>query len=205
MGVDLDNTLACYDGVFHRLALERGLVSRDVALTKEAVRAALCAAGREGEWTALQGEVYGPGMQAASPFPGALAFLETCRRLGVPVSVVSHRTRTPFHGAPHDLHRSGRDWLRTSGLLDTARTGLADRDVHLEETRAGKLTRIAALGCTHFVDDLPEILADPAFPEGVVRVLFDPAGAHRDETRFERAGSWAEVARWVKRWAALPP
>jgi hypothetical protein len=36
--------------------------------------------------------------------------------------------------------------------------------VFLEPTKADKLTRIATLGCTHFIDDLPEFLSDPGFP-----------------------------------------
>ena len=34
-------------------------------------------------------------------------------------------------------------------------------------TLAEKLQRIAQQGCTHFLDDLPELLAEPGFPAGV--------------------------------------
>ena len=30
------------------------------------------------------------------------------------------------------------------------------------------------LGCTHFIDDLEEVLAHPDFPVAVERLLFDP-------------------------------
>ena len=35
IGVDFDNTLVCYDGVFHRAALERGLIPSDLAVRQE--------------------------------------------------------------------------------------------------------------------------------------------------------------------------
>jgi hypothetical protein len=49
--------------------------------------------------------------------------------------------------------------------------------VYFEDDRAHKLARIAALDCTHFVDDLEEVFADPHFPAGVRRILFAEAGA----------------------------
>jgi hypothetical protein len=50
------------------------------------------------------------------------------------------------------------------------------------------------MGCTHFIDDLPEFLAEPAFPPDVRRILFDPGDRYREETRFTRLGSWAAIA-----------
>ena len=41
------------------------------------------------------------------------------------------------------------------------------------------------------MDDLPEVLAEPAFPPGVRKVLFDPAGAHPDDPAYSRVTSWA--------------
>jgi hypothetical protein len=67
--------------------------------------------------------------------------------------------------------------------------------VFFEETKEGKLARIAAVGCTTFVDDLPELLGDPRFPAGVRRILFDPARLHEPPAGVETAGSWADVER----------
>jgi hypothetical protein len=69
--------------------------------------------------------------------------------------------------------------------------------VFFEETKAGKLARIAALGCRAFVDDLPELLGDPAFPAGVRRILFDPGRLHAPPAGVVAAASWSEVARLV--------
>ena len=64
--------------------------------------------------------------------------------------------------------------------------------VYFECTLGAKLARIGSLGCTAFVDDLPELLGEPAFPRGIRRVLFDPAGTYPRESRFDRVSSWVE-------------
>src|SRR6266404_4116929 len=107
IGIDFDNTIACYDGVFHAAALERGLIPADIGRDKNSVRDHLNGAGRNDDFTELQGYVYG-------------------------------------------------------GRMD-------------------KVARAAALRCEVFVDDLPEILAMPGFPNGMRRILFDP------ENQFENA------------------
>ena len=193
IGLDFDNTLVRYDDVFRDEAVARGLIPADVPAVKERVRDRLRAEGREDDWTELQGWAYGPGMAKARPFPGALEFLAGCRARGVPVRIVSHRTRAPFRGPAHDLHSAARAWLERSGFLGPE-TELRAGNVYFEETKAAKLARIAEQGCTHFVDDLPEFLAEPGFPAGVERLLFDPAGGHADGP-FPRAGSWAEAGR----------
>jgi hypothetical protein len=186
IGIDFDNTIVCYDGLFQRSAVERGLVSDGTARTKEQLRDVLRAHQREDEWTALQGHVYGPGMEDAEPFDGALDFLSRCVHAGVPVAIVSHRTPVPYAGPPHDLHAFARAWLDTRGITVQA---------HFEDTREAKLERIRALGCSHFVDDLPEFLTDPAFPSGVARFVFDPYDSEAAAAcGLPRIASWPEAA-----------
>ena len=193
IGVDFDNTIVCYDGVFHAAAVERGLIPTDLPVNKDSVRDYLRRWGREDDWTQLQGYVYGPRMREAEPFPGALEFLERCARVQVPVWIISHKTRYPCRGPEYDLHAAARDWLATHGLHDAATVALPPDHVCLELTKPDKLARIAAVGCTHFVDDLPEFLAEPAFPPGVRRLLFDPRGRHEGGTPFPRASTWEEI------------
>ncbi|NDC63388.1 MAG: hypothetical protein EBZ59_05240, partial [Planctomycetia bacterium] len=103
IGIDFDNTIVCYDGVFGRLAVEQGLVPPAAATSKTAIRDHLRALGREDRWTELQGAIYGPRMMDAPPFPGVLEFFAACRAAGTPVAIVSHRTRFPYLGERHDL------------------------------------------------------------------------------------------------------
>ena len=53
IGVDFDNTIVCYDEVFHRVALERKLISPSLRVNKGAVRDHLRTIGREDAWTEM--------------------------------------------------------------------------------------------------------------------------------------------------------
>jgi FMN phosphatase YigB (HAD superfamily) len=191
IGLDFDNTIVCYDRLFHRLAVEHDVIPRRLPATKRAVRDYLRASGHEDAWTELQGIAYGPRITEAEPFPGVKAFLARCRAAGTLVAVVSHKTRHPYRGAKHDLHAAAHAFLEAHGFY-ASDTGLSPDRVYLELTLAAKLARVGSLGCAAFVDDLPELLAEPAFPGGVVKVLFDPAGVHPDDASYTRVASWDE-------------
>ncbi len=197
IGVDFDNTIVCYDGLFHRLARRRGLIPARLPATKRAVRDHLRSNGLEERWIELQGEGYGPALAEAEAFSGVAAFFTECDRRHVDAFIVSHKTRRPFRGPAHDLHQAAGKWLER--FFTSREIGLPRDRVFFELTKEAKLGRVAELRCTHFIDDLPEILAEPSFPAGVDRILFDPAHAYPDEDRFTRAGSWDEIRRLVLR------
>jgi hypothetical protein len=193
IGIDFDNTIVCYDDVFGRVAVEQGLVPPEVATSKTAIREHLRSVGQEDRWTELQGTIYGPRMTDARPFPGVIEFFAACRAAGLPVAIVSHRTRVPYLGPRHDLHAAARDWLVRYGFHDPAGIGLPVERVFFEETKEAKLSRIAEVGCTHFIDDLPELLTHPRFPAHIRRILFDPCGEHESPSGIDLATSWPRL------------
>ncbi|MFM7207023.1 MAG: haloacid dehalogenase-like hydrolase [Planctomycetaceae bacterium] len=195
IGVDFDNTIVRYDDVFGRVALDLGLVPPEAATSKTAVRDHLRSIGQEDRWTELQGIIYGPRMMDAELFPGVAEFFARCRAARTPVAIVSHRTRFPYLGERHDLHAAARDFLARHAFHDAERIGLPENRVFFEETKEAKLARIAAVGCTTFIDDLPELLADPRFPNDVRRILFDPGRLHEPPAGVEAVASWADVER----------
>jgi hypothetical protein len=194
IGIDFDNTIVCYDEVFGRVAVELGLVPPEAATSKTAIRDHLRLRGQEDRWTELQGMIYGPRLTDAPPFPGVTEFFAACRAAGRPVAIVSHRTRVPYLGERHDLHAAARDWLARHGFHDPAGIGLPVEWVFFEETKEAKLVRIAAVGCTHFIDDLPELLTHPLFPAHVRRILFDPHAATPLPADTSRLSAWSQAA-----------
>jgi len=76
IGLDLDNTIVCYCQAIALLAEEMFELPGEVPRSKLGLRDHLRAAGREPEWTAFQGELYGPGMRYAQPFEGAIATMQ---------------------------------------------------------------------------------------------------------------------------------
>mgnify|MGYP001345259778 FL=1 len=192
-GSDFDNTIVSYEGLFHRIAVEQGLIPESVPSTKDGVRDYLRKQGKEDDWTEMQGLVYGDRMTSAQPYPGSKIFFRFCKESSIPVRIVSHKTRYPFIGERHDLHKAASGWLETKGFLAPGTVGIPMDNVYFELTKEAKMQRIQACGCTHFIDDLPEFLLHPEFPSGVVRWLFDPYGIHQKVDCVRRFSNWGEV------------
>ncbi len=173
VGIDFDNTLAGYDLLFTRIAREWGLLPQDFQGRKKEVRDAVrLLDGGEAQWMRLQAEAYGPRMAEAVLIEGAASFLLACRDRAVEVFIVSHKT--PYAAAAPDgthLHGAALEWMEARGFFAPDGFALARDRVFFEPTREAKCRRIAALGCSHFIDDLEEVFRDPAFPEGVGRLL----------------------------------
>ena len=193
VGFDFDNTIVCYDDSFHAAAVERGLIPADVPADKKSVRDYCVAAGREDDWTELQGHVYGTWMDRVALYPGVAEFMIELSRAGHSVFIVSHKSRTPYRGPAHDLHGAARRFVEER-LTDSGEPIVAPSNVILETTLRGKIAKIDELQCDIFIDDLPEVLRDPAFPQRTRRILFDPQGHHVGEGDLEAYSSWPEIA-----------
>ena len=193
IGLDFDNTIACYGDAFYRAALEKGLIEPEVAPDKTSVRDHLRARGGEEDWIALQGYVYGARMDLARPFPGVEAFLRQAHARGFELRIVSLKTRHPHRGPRYDLHAEAFRFLERHALL-SPETGLSADRVFFEPDQDAKLARILAEACLVFVDDLPELLAAPEFPSGTTPILFDPDGRHEAPAGAGKARSWAQLS-----------
>jgi hypothetical protein len=197
IGIDFDNTIACYDGVFHAAAIERGLIAQEIRTDKTSVRDFLRQAGREEDWTKLQGYVYGARMGLVDCYDGVKDFIARAVQVGHGVYIVSHKTQTPFLGPKYDLHQAARKFLVDRGIVGAAKGQLPDTQVYFELTLAEKLARIAMLDCTVFIDDLPEFLGEEKFPATTRPVLFSPGdhypGGKWNGRKFECFKSWADI------------
>lgn len=191
LGIDFDNTIAGYDEVMHRLAVDWGWIDPQVPKSKRLVRDALRALP-EGElkWRRLQTHCYGPGMREARPMEGVEQFLAGCRAQGVPVWIVSHKTEFANFGDPTvNLRAAALDWMRRRDFF-----GIARERIFFEETREQKIERIRALGITHYIDDLEETFLEKSFPAQVEKILYSAQPIHNG-TQWRAFGSWAEIGR----------
>jgi hypothetical protein len=198
IGIDFDNTIVCYDGVFHAAALERGLIPAELGRDKNSVRDYLNGTGRHDDFTELQGYIYGARMDLVAPYPGVARFVAAAREAGHDLFIVSHKTRYPILGLPHDLHAAARAFLSVRGLVGESCSQINPKSVFLELTVQEKVARAASIRCDVFIDDLPEILVLPGFPDGMRRILFDPANRFGDAGgcmgKFDRFSSWNAIA-----------
>lgn len=177
IGIDFDNTIVSYDALFHKVALEQGLVPPETPVNKVAVRDHLRRIGQEDRWTEMQGYVYGARMDEALAYEGVIEFIRRAGTVGHQVIIISHKTRHPFLGPQYDLHAAARSWIEHH-LLWNGQALLPDERIFFELTKQEKLARISTCGCDSFIDDLPEILLADGFPNQTARLLFDPEGHH---------------------------
>lgn len=192
IGLDFDNTIVSYDELFHKVAVEQGAVPSETPVNKVAVRDYLRRAGREDEWTAMQGYVYGARMDEAIAYSGLGEALRNAVDAGHELCIVSHKTRHPFMGPQYDLHAAARGWIEQHLMGDAAVIDAAN--IYFELTKTEKIARIAALECDVFVDDLPEILLAEGFMPSTARVLFDPEAnhVHEEVSALHRLSNWQQ-------------
>ena len=194
IGIDFDNTIVCYDQIFHAAAAERKLIPAETPKSKQAVRNHLRQSGKEAEWIVLQGYVYGVKLAQAEAFPGLTEFMKKFASQNIPLSIVSHKTKTPYAGPAYDLHQSATNWIEAHPDISSNITNFS-----FQETKLEKLRCIRSLGCTHFVDDLSEFLTEPNFPSDVTRLLFDPDRNNQDHPKYVRLHSWKDISANLER------
>ncbi len=198
VGIDFDNTLVCYDDVFLKTALANKLLPADFSGNKQDVRDSIRQASGDWAWTELQAEVYGRRMAEARMIEGAAEFVAACRDSGAPVHIVSHKTQ--FAAADPggaDLRAVALDWMNANGFFRPDGLGLSRADVFFESTREEKCRRIAALGCTHFIDDLEEVFNEPGFPKGVQSFLLHRGEGEKPHGPFVAMSGWPAITEAV--------
>ncbi len=198
IGIDFDNTLVSYDRAFHTVAVQEGLIPASIAVDKLAVRNFLRDAGKEADWTALQGLVYGNNMHLAELYDGVADVLNALKAAPqCQLFIVSHKTRFPYAGTRYDLHNSARNWI--DSVFVTHTQAIAHEHIFFEETKNAKVKRIAEIACDVFIDDLPEILMHPDFPAETKKILFDPLNNYLSNQDFShRVSHWKEILQIVE-------
>lgn len=200
IGIDFDNTIIAYDDVFLAAAKARGLLAKSFQGNKKMVRDAIqLQSGGELAWQALQGYVYGQGIGSATLQPGVDQFIRHCRTAGCAVIIISHKTEFGHHDSSGvNLRDAAIAWMTDKGFFSSDGFGLARSSVVFAGTREAKLAEIARQRCTHFIDDLEEVLSDPAFPTGVERILFAiDDGPPSSLARYIACATWNEIERYV--------
>ena len=198
VGLDFDNTLACYHKVFGHVARDQNLVPQDWQGGKPEIREELRSRiDGEEQWQRLQGQVYGKYMHRAELFPEVANFLLRLKRRKDEVFIVSHKTEFGHYDPEKTpLRLEALRWMDTQRFFDEDGLGLKREQVFFASTREEKIEKIIELRCEVFVDDLWEVLSESAFPEITRKVLFGRV----DENQFVpdlSSTSWREISRYL--------
>ena len=191
LGLDFDNTLVRYDKLFHQLALEKGLIKGSVPADKTAIRDYLRCRGQDEQFTELQGEVYGLRILEADPCKGMLEALGKLHERGIEMALVSHKTKTPYKGPKYDLRKSAWDWLTKHKFFEKGILKESGENVFFESSKNEKIQRIEMLKCTHYVDDLPEILE--ALNDEVIKIHYSPGIDKKEYPGVLKMENWEKI------------
>lgn len=199
IGVDLDNTIICFNPVFLQLARACGWVGPNQSMNHRELRRLLIAAdGNDHRWQWLQGQVYGSRIADAAPFDGVIAVLRRWRQNGYRVTVVSHKTRYSNWDPSIALREAATQWLSRHQLFDQGSAYSLVDDVFFEANLSDKLARIRQLGCNIFVDDKLSVLTDRQFPCETVPAYFAPHEAVPPPASPIVLHTWEAIGKWVE-------
>ncbi len=178
IGIDFDNTLINYEGLFYRAAHKKNWLDSSCQ-TRACIKQRLIKEdGNDLRWQYLQKEVYSRLIEEAEPFHGVLEFIRNKLDSGDKIYIVSHKTRFSNLDGKTDLIQPALKWLiknkiiAGSSSIDHNQILLDRNNIFFCETRSEKIDTIRNLACDVFIDDLPQVLNDPDFPEGVLKILF---------------------------------
>ena len=195
LGVDFDNTLVNYDDVLWKTARRMGFIDDSVRRYKKSIRDAIRPLPDGGKkWQEVQAHVYGRTMNEAVLIDGVQEFVGMCRRVKVPVYIVSHKTKFAAQDTGKiNLRQAALDWMTQKGFFEPKGLGFSADQVFFESTRQDKVERIRKLGCTHFIDDLEETFMEKIFPKDVQKILYTPAANGSLPKDITVMSNWREI------------
>lgn len=192
IGLDFDNTLACYNDVFSSEAKIKGIVNKEWKGSKQELKLFLYNL-EDGQttWQKLQGQVYGPSMQKATLFPGVARFLLRCKLEGHTVYIVSHKTKYGHFDKTKTLLRDvSLKWMDYQGFFQNNLYGINKKNIFFANTQREKVSKIISLNLDVFVDDLEEIFLHHDFPE-IKKILFSRSSSNQSNA--ELFNNWADI------------
>ena len=194
-GIDFDNTIVTYDELLTTVARERGLIGAARTQTKRNIRDQIRELpGGEIEWQKCQAVIYGQRIAEARLADGVAEFIGLCRRRGIRIYIVSHKTEfSRYDPTGANLRTAAMDWMAANRFFDSDGMGLEPRDVYFAGARAEKIARIRELACTHFIDDLEETFLEDTFPSATVRILYEPGRQAPAPRGVALMRSWQEI------------
>lgn len=192
VGLDFDNTIVNYDGVFHWAAFDQGLLKGQCETTKNAIKSSLINDQREDDWTWLQGYVYGTCMHKADLYPAALDVIKwIVDSENMNVRIISQKTMYPFAGPKHNLREAAREFI-SQKLQIGGNQLIPDDRIEFFDTIDEKVEAIGHHKCDIYIDDLPKIVTHEKFPSSALGVLFAPDAKVENNVGYKSVSTWLE-------------
>ena len=169
IGIDLDNTIICYDNCFKKAQGILGIKS-SLKSSKEQVKKKILKKKNGIEtWKKIQSLSYGALIDNAQIFDGFIEFLNICKMRKVKLFIISHKTKQPHYFKSNtSLRKLALNWINKKINYDEN----FFENIYFESTQESKIKRIKKLDLDYFIDDLEEIFNNKIFPNKIKKILF---------------------------------
>ena len=119
IGVDLDNTIICYDQLFKKVAYSLHLLPKSFYGDKNKIRDFIISKKNGvNNWKKIQGLVYGKYMKNAKLMNNFLNFLLLCEQKNHKLFIVSHKTKYGhFDKEKIELRKESLKWIKRNIVL----------------------------------------------------------------------------------------
>tara|TARA_X000000950_G_scaffold289425_1_gene413265 strand:+ start:7708 stop:9231 length:1524 start_codon:yes stop_codon:yes gene_type:complete len=171
LGIDLDNTIICYDDLLYKLAKKKfsKIKINKNKNTKKKIKTEIINNYNNREWTKLQGLIYGKELVKASLFKD---FYKTVNYLKdhYEIFVVSHKTKYPAIGKKIDLRKASKKFLCKNKISYCKDELIKNKNIFFANSKKEKINIIRKKKLDIFIDDLNEILR--CLPKDVKKIHF---------------------------------
>jgi len=193
VGLDLDHTILNYSAPIRNWSNRNGLVLE--RFDKHSIKAAIFEVAGDDGWQRFQGWLYSEGVLQAEIFPSVRTFIALCQLRGLDVFVVSHKTeKGHFDQSGRSLRGQVIQRLDQLGFVGSGLGKVKREHIFFSETQAEKISKIAELNLSTFIDDLPEIVLHPDLPKSVQAFMFSDGANEVSQATLDVTGkSWERI------------
>ena len=190
IGIDFDNTIAQYDKIFVKAAINEGFISKGWFGNKAALKKKLNK--KQIQWQTLQGQVYGPLMPKAICFSGVQKFLCKANLIKYEIFIISHKT---IYGHYDKTNTKLRDqallWLERKNFFKKKYIGLKKENIFFCDSIEAKINKINELNLDFMIDDLNKIF-EASILKKTKTILFN--SQYNKTKAVYRCQTWDEIS-----------
>ena len=159
LGIDLDNTIICYDNLIHDLAKKKfkKINFGQKIKSKKFIKNKIIKFYGNDQWTKLQGIIYGKKILHAKIFDG---FKDEILKLReeFDIFIISHKTKKAAIGKNINLRTAAKKFLKKNDISFCKNEIIDQNKILFTETKREKIDIIKNKKIDIFVDDLDDIL-----------------------------------------------
>lgn len=191
LGIDLDNTIICYDKLIIRLIKKKfpEIKINKSNNSKQILKKKILKNYGNDEWTKLQGQIYGKKIQSAILFDGFNEVIEQLKE-SFDIYIISHKTKYPAIGKKINLRNAAKRLLKEKKISYCKNELIKSENIFFAETKKEKIKIIKQQKIDIFIDDLDQILK--LLPNKISKIHFS-----KYKTNYVNFYEWKKISKYL--------